>query len=130
MGEELKPTKFDITKLNKPTDQQDSTDRFGQQYNSDPDVAKWSDTTPAMSRKMHLRADTDMSVRSIHHTLGTKHNQASPGDHIHDGSYSKKIGPLRTTATGNVMEPEWQLTANTVAGLMDLLHKFVEFRDA
>lgn len=42
--------------------------------------------------RIHTKADTDSSVTSAHHTLGIQHNQASPGDHKHDGKTSKKLG--------------------------------------
>lgn len=42
--------------------------------------------------KFHTNCDRDSSQTSDHHTLGTSHNQASPGDHTHDGRNSKKIG--------------------------------------
>jgi hypothetical protein len=42
-------------------------------------------------KDFHLNSDVDQSFISQHHTLGPLTNQASPGDHIHDGSTSKKI---------------------------------------
>jgi hypothetical protein len=42
--------------------------------------------------KLHANADVDTSVTGIHHTLGILHNQASPGDHTHNGKSSKRIG--------------------------------------
>ena len=39
----------------------------------------------------HIGADTDASTLAIHHTLGPKPFQASPGSHVHDGKDSKKI---------------------------------------
>lgn len=42
--------------------------------------------------KLHSNSDSDSSVTAQHHTLGIAHNQASPGDHKHDGKSSKKIG--------------------------------------
>jgi hypothetical protein len=42
--------------------------------------------------KFHSNSDSDSSQISQHHTLGIQHNQASPGDHKHDGKSSKKIG--------------------------------------
>lgn len=93
-------------------------DQFGQQYNADPDKSKWSGESPQDSRRAHSRADTDISSRSLHHTLGTKHNQASPGDHNHDGTSSKLIG----AGSG------WTIPISpSVADLVTLLHKFVDF---
>lgn len=42
--------------------------------------------------KAHTNSDVDTSVTSQHHTLGISHNQASPGDHKHDGKSSKSLG--------------------------------------
>lgn len=39
----------------------------------------------------HTNADTDGSSKSIHHTLGSGINQASPGTHTHDGGNSKLL---------------------------------------
>lgn len=39
----------------------------------------------------HTNSDKDGSPTSIHHTLGNGPNQASPGDHVHDGGTSKEI---------------------------------------
>lgn len=36
----------------------------------------------------HTNADTDVRKESIHHTLGPSPQQASPGDHRHDGGNS------------------------------------------
>lgn len=43
------------------------------------------------SEKLHRFSDVDSSWRAQHHTLGTGKNQASPGDHIHDGVTSKAL---------------------------------------
>jgi hypothetical protein len=40
----------------------------------------------------HTNSDVDASVTAQHHTLGILHNQASGGDHTHNGKSSKKIG--------------------------------------
>lgn len=40
----------------------------------------------------HFKSDVDSSWFAKHHTLGPKKNQASPGDHTHDGINSKLIG--------------------------------------
>src|SRR4030095_3962840 len=38
--------------------------------------------------QLHKSADTDGSTKAIHHTLGPASNQASPGNHTHDGGQS------------------------------------------
>lgn len=40
----------------------------------------------------HTRSDVDTSSTAQHHTIGIKHDQASPGDHFHNGQNSRKIG--------------------------------------
>lgn len=47
---------------------------------------------------LHINSDVDKSTLSQHHTLGVLPNQASPGDHIHDGKTSRRIkaGDLET----------------------------------
>ncbi len=39
----------------------------------------------------HRNADTDVRSESIHHTLGPRSAQASPGDHSHNGGTSVKL---------------------------------------
>lgn len=133
---ELTPTKFDVNKFRRSqvnkTTEETTPDQFGQSYNADYDRSKLSGESPAESRKAHTRADTDLSPRSIHHTLGIKHNQASPGDHDHIGVTAKKIGPMEMDPTpGNEGQTraEWTIpVAPTVADIVDLLEKFVNFR--
>jgi hypothetical protein len=47
--------------------------------------------TPQQVNEFHSKADTDSSTIAVHHTLGIKHDQSSPGDHKHDGKNSRKI---------------------------------------
>lgn len=56
--------------------------------------------------KFHSNSDVDSAVTGQHHTLGIQHNQASPGDHKHDGHSSKRVGkgvnasfPITASAT-------------------------------
>jgi hypothetical protein len=42
--------------------------------------------------RFHANSDVDSGTNSQHHTLGILHNQASPGDHQHDGHSSKRVG--------------------------------------
>jgi len=48
--------------------------------------------TSIETNKAHSNSDVDTGVTAQHHTLGIAHNQGSPGDHIHDGKNSKRIG--------------------------------------
>lgn len=73
--------------------------------------------------KFHSTSDLDLSPNAQHHTLGPKANQASPGNHIHDGKTSKPIGAG--------MALTFQTTASTadqkVDRLIDMLKKVIEF---
>lgn len=134
MADELGPANFDINKFKRNqsqrTDSETTPDQFGQTYNSDYDRSKWSETTPQEGRRAHLRSDADLSPRSLHHTLGIKRNQASPGDHIHDGVTSKKIGPLEMDPVNlGQTRATWTIPlAPTVNDVVTLLAKFVNFR--
>lgn len=134
VGRELKPVKFEANKFRRTAANQDSNrstpDQFGQSYNPDYDQSKWGQESAQESRRAHSRSDVDSGPRSLHHTLGPKHNQASPGDHIHDGITSKKIGPMEMDPDNpGLTRPEWTIpAAPTVADLVTLLSKFVNFR--
>lgn len=41
--------------------------------------------------KFHEKDDVDSSQTAHHHTLGVRHDQASSGDHTHNGKNSRKI---------------------------------------
>lgn len=128
IGKELRPVNFGIEGTNLP---KHPVDQFGQKYNADDDRSKWSGESPQDSRKLHDRADTDTGPRSLHHTLGPNRNQASPGDHTHDGSTSRKLGPLEMDPS-NPGQTRPKLTvpvATTVADLKALLHEVIEFRE-
>lgn len=57
---------------------------------------------PRSINQAHANSDKDTSQAAQHHTLGASRNQASPGDHIHDGRQSKKLGTgLTLTITGS-----------------------------
>jgi len=48
--------------------------------------------------RLHDYDDKDIGILAHHHTLGINYSQASPGDHVHDGIFSKK---LALSARGN-----------------------------
>lgn len=54
--------------------------------------------TPTEVQKAHSNSDLDASQTAQHHTLGQGHNQGSPGDHMHDGKNSKKLGKGKNLA--------------------------------
>lgn len=41
--------------------------------------------------EFHKKDDVDSSWDAHHHTIGTKHDQVSPGDHTHNGTNSLRI---------------------------------------
>jgi hypothetical protein len=132
----LKPVKFGTGSLGKRST--NKTDQFGQQYSASQDESKWSNQSPEDSRKAHSRSDVDTGPSALHHTIGNKHNQASPGDHIHEGKTSKKLGPmmanpafnpaLPVSSSNKQFIPEWHALP-TGASIIALLHNFIEFRD-
>lgn len=54
----------------------------------------------------HSNSDVDKSTLAQHHTLGPQPNQASPGDHNHDGRNSRKLDlkDLKTTSLSFTVE--------------------------
>lgn len=77
----------------KPLTQKDTPDQL---YPDDPFGAvkeSVQDPTPQprVVNQFHTRSDKDSTQTAQHHTLGTGHNQSSPGDHKHDGVTSKKL---------------------------------------
>lgn len=54
--------------------------------------------------RLHDYDDIDVGTLSHHHSLGILSGQASPGDHIHDGKVSKKLGSVSI-----VSETTWGL---------------------
>jgi len=42
-------------------------------------------------KSLHQNSDIDESPIAQHHTLGSLPSQASPGDHVHDGTSSRKL---------------------------------------
>jgi len=50
-----------------------------------------AETTYQQVKEFHLNSDVDENPLASHHTLGSLPNQASPGDHVHDGKTSKRI---------------------------------------
>lgn len=99
---------------------------INQNYNSsDLDFAQWQTKFGNIDvTSLHTRDDCDSGPHSHHHTLGYGRNNASPGDHIHDGVTSKLIGNgmgLSVTGSkgGNV----------ALANLLTMLKKIIVFTD-
>lgn len=56
-----------------------------------PDLSSLLELSSEDVEKLHKNADTDVRKEAIHHTLGRRPSQASPGNHVHDGQDSDKI---------------------------------------
>lgn len=59
---------------------------------------KESSLTTETVEKFHFRSDKDASPTAQHHTLGPRRNQASPGNHSHDGGTSLLLANYVPTA--------------------------------
>lgn len=135
LGKNLKPTKLSI----KPgTDRNISPnskpDQFGQVNSPDKDFSAGNVPSTNESVRQHTRSDADSSTKSQHHTLGQGRNQASPGNHIHDGITSPKLGAMKLGTSGNDPVPNLVLTgakAGNVAltNLIAMLAQHINFTD-
>lgn len=122
---ELKPTKMGITSpvAGSKTPKKDATSD-GNFYTNDSDLSKWSADASGLVNKFHSRSDVDRSARAQHHTLGFRPNQASPGNHIHDGTTARKLGTglglvLTGSKGGNV----------ALTNLLTMLKNLIDFTD-
>ena len=127
---ELKPTKFgvapgksnSISPVTRP-------DQFGQVYDNQKDVTAGDVPSAIETQRSHRQSDVDSNPRAQHHTLGPRRNQASPGNHIHDGTTSPKLGPLEMDPTNPGKTRPALTCAADAASIRALLHNFIEFRD-
>lgn len=78
--------------------------------------------TPKEVAALHARSDLDSSQQAQHHTLGIKHDQASPGDHRHDGKSSRKLLEGQTL-TGT------KSGGSALTNLIDMLEAALGFTD-
>lgn len=115
--------KFDI---NKPPNPYPETkpDRDGDYDSQDKDYSKSSTFTSGDSDSLHARCDVDSSRFANHHTLGSGRSQASPGDHIHDGFTSRKIGAGLGLVVSGSKGGNAALTS-----LLAVLSQVIEFTD-
>lgn len=72
--------------------------------------------------KMHSNSDLNTATTAQHHTLGIGHNEASPGDHNHDGKNSKRLGKGKdlsfpTTANAAYVQADFQKVINALRAL-------------
>ncbi len=86
--------------------------------------AKPATPSPRQVNEFHARSDVDSSVLSQHHTLGIKHNQASTGDHVHDGTSSRKIGQGLSLVVTGAKGGNVALT-----NLINMLKSVIDFTD-
>lgn len=54
-------------------------------------VAKKTTPTAKEVNEFHENSDLDGSPKAQHHSLGSSPNQASPGNHTHDGGSSQQL---------------------------------------
>jgi hypothetical protein len=71
----------------------------------------------------HRNADTNKQPESIHHTLGNSRNNASPGDHTHDGGSSAALWSQAggDTVSGNL--GVYKSLAIAVKSILNMLSK-------
>lgn len=69
--------------------------------------------TSAEVDEFHENSDVDLRRESQHHTLGAQPNQASPGDHKHDGGDSEKL-LTGMTISGSRASDAWRLSVNQI----------------
>lgn len=78
--------------------------------------------TAQESERAHTNSDRDSAIIAQHHTLGIQHNQASPGDHKHDGKSSKSLGKgadpaFPSTANASYTQAQMQSVINALRRL-------------
>jgi hypothetical protein len=61
----------------------------------------------------HTNSDVDARAEAQHHTLGPNPNQASPGDHTHDGGDSALILEGEVIS-GSRASDAWRLSVNAI----------------
>jgi hypothetical protein len=83
----------------------DEVRSFGADENPKPPAAAVED--------FHTNSDVDARAESQHHTLGPGPNQASPGDHRHDGGDSSLLLENQFI-TGSRNSDAWRLSVNAI----------------
>lgn len=78
--------------------------------------------SPRIVNLFHSRSDKDSNQSAQHHTLGLDHNQASPGDHTHDGRNSKLVGKgldptFPSTASASYSQSQMQAVIDALRDL-------------
>jgi hypothetical protein len=93
-------------------------------YGGIKEVGAKQTASPTEVNSFHQRSDVDSRPNAQHHTLGISANQATPGDHVHDGRTSRKLGhkqglTISGSKGGNA----------AVGSIIALLSNFIEFTD-
>lgn len=92
---------------------------------------------PTTTAESHYRSDVDASQTSLHHSLGKGRNQASPGNHVHDGINSPKLGVKQFSTVvgqeGKIVN-SYAISGSrggnaALASVIALLKNFVDFDD-
>jgi hypothetical protein len=90
---------------------------MSQLSSSDEAVSFGSDENPkppaAAVEDFHTNSDVDARAESQHHTLGPGPNQASPGDHRHDGGDSSLLLENQFI-TGSRNSDAWRQSVNAI----------------
>lgn len=136
VGKNLTPAEFGIKSGDERKVSPNTTpDQFGQVNSADKDFTGGGVPSARESVQAHQRSDVDASRRSQHHTLGRGHNQASPGNHVHDGINGPKLGlyQMDPANTGRAV-PSLTLTGSkggnvALANLITMLKNFIDFND-
>lgn len=85
---------------------------------------KDSTVPPRQVASFHRNSDLDSHAAAQHHTIGIDRNQASSGNHIHDGVSSRKLGANRGLTISGSKGGNAALTS-----VIALLANFVDFED-
>jgi hypothetical protein len=105
-----------------PKDTQEPVAVAGDPFGDRKEAAVKETPTPREVAALHARSDLDSSQQAQHHTLGIKHDQASPGDHKHDGKSSRKLLEGQTL-TGT------KSGGSALTNLIDMLEAALGFTD-
>lgn len=78
-----------------------------------------ANAAPRIVNEFHSKSDRDGASTAQHHTLGVDANQASPGNHTHDGINSKKllVGKYTSfpqTASTNYSQSQFQIVIDVL----------------
>jgi len=101
----------------------------GSVFEDDPfgEIKKEKKTLTPTAREvnaLHHKSDVDSGPFAQHHTIGIGRNQSPPGDHVHDGVSSRKLGAERGYVLTGAKGGNVALT-----NLIAMLKNVIEFTD-